>query len=121
MLTDVQISELQEGFELVKKGGKTITALDLQSILSSCSIFLTFKKSVELVDYLSADHVGISEDPQLDFVEFLAFLTHELGVFNNDHLLESLFDEFDINDNGYITQQDLLQVCESLEKIVLKC
>ena len=113
-LTEEQISEFREAFNLYDKDGDgTITVLELGSIMRSLGQTPSDAELQELIDEIDADKNGT-----IDFNEFVTMMSKKATHTNSESELIEAFKVFDKDGNGFITAQELRHVMTNLgEKI----
>jgi len=113
-LTEEQISEFREAFNLYDKDGDgTITILELGSIMRSLGHTPTDAELHDLIDEIDTDKNGT-----IDFNEFVKMMSKKTTHVNSESELIEAFKVFDKDGNGFITSQELRHVMTNLgEKI----
>ena len=116
-LTDEQISEFKEAFNLYDKDGDgTITILELGSIMRSLGHTTSDVELQDLIDEIDNDKNG-----SIDFSEFVMMMSKKTNHVNSESELIEAFKVFDKDGNGFITSQELRHVMTNLgEKITEK-
>lgn len=113
-LTEEQISEFREAFNLYDKDGDgTITILELGSIMRSLGQTPSDAELQDLINKIDNDKNGI-----IDFSEFVMMMSKKASHVNSESELIEAFKVFDKDGNGFITSQELRHVMTNLgEKI----
>lgn len=116
-LTEEQISEFREAFNLYDKDGDgTITILELGSIMRSLGHTPSDAELQDLINEIDNDKNGI-----IDFSEFVMMMSKKASHVNSESELIEAFKVFDKDGNGFITSQELRHVMTNLgEKITEK-
>ena len=116
-LTDEQISEFKEAFNLYDKDGDgTITIFELGSIMRSLGHTPSDSELQDLIDEIDNDKNG-----SIDFSEFVTMMSKKSNHVNSESELIEAFKVFDKDGNGFITSQELRHVMTNLgEKITEK-
>ncbi|XP_035693466.1 calmodulin-like protein 1 [Branchiostoma floridae] len=109
-LTEEQISEFREAFELFDKDGNgSIDAGELGTVMKSLGQKPT---ETELQDMIN--EVDTDGDGTIDFTEFLTMMTQKMKDMHKEDELRDSFKVFDKDGNGVISAEELRQVMTNL-------
>lgn len=113
-LTDEQVCEFREAFNLYDKDGDgTITVLEIGCIMRSLGQTPTDAELQDLIDEIDTDKSGT-----IDFTEFIKMMSKKATHINSESELIEAFKVFDKDGNEFITSQELRHVMTNLgEKI----
>lgn len=116
-LTDEQIQEFKEAFNLYDKDGDgTITILELGTVMRSLG---QNPSEAELQDLLN--EVDNDGNCVIDFLEFLEMMAKKGNHTNSEDELIEAFKVFDKDGNGFITSKELKHVMTNLgEKLTIE-
>ncbi|KAG8062372.1 hypothetical protein GUJ93_ZPchr0003g16838 [Zizania palustris] len=109
-LTEEQIAELKEAFNLFDKDGDgVITSIELGTVLSSLGQNYTEAELQDMIKYADADLNGV-----IDFHEFLNVMAHKMPDAVSENAVREAFNLIDKDKNGYICADELRQVMGNL-------
>lgn len=98
------IEELKSLFAYLDKDNSGyISKENLEQVIRS------LKKDVSTSDLRAMiDEVDVNQNGQIDFTEFISFMEHELKRRNIDNEVMKTFKQFDVDNSGYITADNLM-------------
>ncbi|KAI8067425.1 calmodulin, partial [Thamnidium elegans] len=109
-LTEEQIAEFREAFQLFDKDGDgAITTKELGIVMRSLNLNPTEAELQDMVNEVDSDGNG-----HIDFSEFLAMLARKMKDTDSQEEIQEAFKVFDKDGNGYISAAELRHVMTSL-------
>lgn len=115
MLTAREIGKLKSQFEAIDTDHTGyIDAKELSDAMKKSNIDVPVKE-IEMI-IREIDYKG---NKQINYSEFIAATLHTKKILN-DSRLKVLFKEFDVDDSGYITKENLEEAFDRLDKKVTK-
>ena len=116
-LTDEQIDEFKEAFNLYDKDGDgTITILEIGTVMRSLGQNPTEAELQDLLNEVDNDGNGV-----IDFPEFLEMMAKKVSNTSSEKELVEAFKVFDKDGNGFITSKELKHVMTNLgEKLTIE-
>jgi len=116
-LTDEQIDEFKEAFNLYDKDGDgTITTSELGTVMRSLGQNPSEAELQDIINEVDVDGNGI-----IDFTEFLEMMAKKGNHTNSEDELIEAFKVFDKDGNGFITSRELKHVMTNLgEKLTIE-
>ena len=113
-LTQEQVDEIQEAFKLFDKDGSGfIDTEELKDAMRALGFVYDKKKVKELMEQADKDGSG-----QIDDVEFKALMARFISQRNPKDELAKAFKMYDDDDNGTISEENLIKVAQELEQDV---
>uniref|UniRef100_A0A7S3NGR9 EF-hand domain-containing protein n=1 Tax=Euplotes harpa TaxID=151035 RepID=A0A7S3NGR9_9SPIT len=107
-LTEEQKAELKEAFSLFDKDGDgTITIDELSIVMKSIGQNSSKEAVKEMIGDIDSD-----DDGEVSFEEFMKLMARKMKEGETDEELIEAFKTFDVNNNNYITEQELAEVME---------
>ncbi|KAF4656346.1 apoptosis-inducing factor [Perkinsus chesapeaki] len=109
LLTDEQIDEFKEAFDMFDKDGEgTIGPDEFTSMMKTLGLELTEKEVLLLLQEVDEDKSG-----EIEFEEMLSALVRNMRETTIEEQMEEAYRTFDRDDKGYIDSKDLSRVvCE---------
>ena len=115
MLTAKEIGSLKKQFETIDTDHTGyIDAQELSNAMKKSNIDIPFNEIDMIIKEI--DYKG---NKQINYSEFIA-ATLQTKKILNDSRLKVLFKEFDVDNSGHITKENLKEAFERLDKIVTK-
>ena len=109
-LTDAQLDEFREAFNMFDKdGGGSIDASELKDLMISVGQNCSEEELKEMVKAADADGTG-----DIDFLEFAVLMAHKMTDENKDDTLKSAFAVFDASGDGFISAQEMRKIMFNL-------
>ena len=109
-LTDAQLDEFREAFNMFDKdGGGSIDASELRDLMISVGQNCTEGELNEMVKAADADGTG-----DIDFLEFAVLMAHKMTDENKDDTLKKAFAVFDASGDGFISAQEMRKIMFNL-------
>ena len=109
-LTDAQLDEFREAFNMFDKdGGGSIDASELRDLMISVGQNCTESELKEMVEAADADGTG-----DIDFLEFAVLMAHKMTDENKDDTLKKAFAVFDTSGDGFISAQEMRRIMFNL-------
>jgi len=109
-LTEEQISEFREAFELFDKDGDgTITTKELATVMRSLGQNPTEAELQDMINEVDIDGSG-----SIEFNEFLTMMSKKIKENESSNDIREAFRVFDRNGDGYISAEELSQVMSTL-------
>jgi calmodulin len=109
-LTDAQLDEFREAFNMFDKdGGGSIDASELRDLMISVGQNCTEMELKEMVKAADADGTG-----DIDFLEFAVLMAHKMTDENKDDTLKKAFAVFDASGDGFISAQEMRKIMFNL-------
>ena len=109
-LTDAQLDEFREAFNMFDKdGGGSIDASELRDLMISVGQNCTEGELKEMVLAADADGTG-----DIDFLEFAVLMAHKMTDENKDDTLKKAFAVFDASGDGFISAQEMRKIMFNL-------
>ena len=113
-LTQEQVDEIHEAFKLFDKdGSNNIDTEELKDAMRALGFVYDKKKVKELMEQADKDGSG-----QIDKDEFQAIMARFISQRNPKDELEKAFKMYDDDDNGTISEENLIKVAQDLEQDV---
>lgn len=111
MLTTKEIGKLKAQFETIDTDNTGyIDAEELAEAMKKSNLSVPASEIDRIIREI--DYKG---NHQINYSEFLAATLHTKKILNNSRMLV-LFKEFDVDNSGYITREDLRQAFEKFDK-----
>mmetsp|Transcript_16773 Transcript_16773/g.39925 ORF Transcript_16773/g.39925 Transcript_16773/m.39925 type:complete len:245 (-) Transcript_16773:124-858(-) len=109
-LTDAQLDEFREAFNMFDKdGGGSIDASELRDLMISVGQNCSEVELKEMVEAADADGTG-----DIDFLEFAVLMAHKMTDENKDDTLKKAFAVFDASGDGFISAQEMRKIMFNL-------
>lgn len=113
-LTREQVDEINEAFKLFDKDGSGMIDIDeLKDAMKALGLAYDKKKVKELMEQADKDGSG-----QIDQEEFIALMARLLHLRNPKEELKKAFKMYDDDDNGTISEENLMKVAQELNEEV---
>jgi calmodulin len=109
-LTEEQVSEFKEAFDLFDKNGDgRIPTKELGTMMRSLGQNPSDSELQDMIDEVDADNTGT-----IDFTEFLTMIARETKEIDSEGEIKEAFKLFDRDDSGFISAAELRKVMSSL-------
>ncbi|OLY84822.1 Protein arginine N-methyltransferase 3 [Smittium mucronatum] len=109
-LTDEQIAEFKEAFQLFDKDGDgSVTTQELGIVMRSLNQNPSDAELADMINEIDADGNGT-----IDFPEFLTLMARKMKDTDTEEEIKEAFKVFDKDGNGYISAAELKHVMTSL-------
>ena len=105
-LTDAQLDEFREAFNMFDKDGSgSIDVSELNDLMISVGQTCTEEELKEMVKAADSDGTG-----DIDFLEFAVLMAHKMTDENKDDTLKKAFSVFDASGDGFISAQEMRKI-----------
>lgn len=113
-LTPEQVDEINEAFKLFDKDGSGMIDTDeLKDAMKALGLAYDKRQVVRLMEQADKDGSG-----QIDQEEFMSLMARLLHLRNPKEELKKAFKMYDDDDNGTISEENLIKVAQELEEVV---